>query len=122
MGRAIALAFAAAGSRVVVSDVAEAGGEETVALVKAAGGEALFVRADVSTNDDVKAMVEAAVDTHGGLDFAINAAAIEFEVDYLADLAEDDWDRMIAVGLYMIAARASRSGRPMASTVAGPVS
>jgi NAD(P)-dependent dehydrogenase (short-subunit alcohol dehydrogenase family) len=55
------------------------------------------LHADVSKSDDVKAMVEAAVDTHGGLDFAVNAAAIEFEVDYLADLAdeEDALDRIV---------------------------
>jgi NAD(P)-dependent dehydrogenase (short-subunit alcohol dehydrogenase family) len=99
MGRAIALAFSAAGSRVIVSDVADAGGEETVALVRSAGGEARYVHADVSTSADVQAMVAAAVDTYGGLDFAVNAAAIEFEVDYLADLADDDWDRMLDVNL-----------------------
>ncbi|MBI1350392.1 MAG: glucose 1-dehydrogenase [Actinomycetales bacterium] len=99
MGRATALAFAAAGSKVTVADVAEEGGRETVALIEAAGGTAQFVRADVSQDADVKAMVEAAVNAHGGLDFAVNAAAIEFEVDYLADLAESDWDRMIAVNL-----------------------
>lgn len=99
MGRAIALAFSAAGSRVVVSDVADAGGEETVALIRQAGGEAQYVHADVSRDADVRAMVDLAVSSYGGLDFAVNAAAIEFEVDYLADLAESDWDRMIAVNL-----------------------
>lgn len=99
MGRAISQAFAAAGSRVVVSDVSEAGGAETVELISQAGGEATFVRTDVSRGADVEAMVATAVRAYGGLDFAVNAAAIEFEVDYLADLAEDDWDRMIAVNL-----------------------
>lgn len=99
MGRAIALAFSAAGSRVIVSDVADAGGEETVELVRAAGGEAQYVHADVSKSADVQAMVAAAVDAYGGLDFAVNAAAIEFEVDYLADLADEDWDRMLDVNL-----------------------
>ena len=99
MGRAIALAFAAAGCRVVVSDVADEGGEETVSLVRDAGGEAQFVHADVSRNDDVTSMVETAVNAYGGLDYAVNAAAIEFEVDFLADLAEDDWDRMLSVNL-----------------------
>jgi glucose 1-dehydrogenase len=99
MGRAIALAFSAAGSRVIVSDVADAGGEETVALVRAAGGEARYVHADVSKSADVQAMVAAAVDAYGGLDFAVNAAAIEFEVDFLADLADEDWDRMLDVNL-----------------------
>jgi glucose 1-dehydrogenase len=99
MGRAIALAFAAAGSRVIVSDVMDAGGEETVALVREAGGEATYVHADVSSSSDVAAMVDAAVDAYGGLDYAVNAAAIEFEVDYLADLSEEDWDRMLDVNL-----------------------
>lgn len=99
MGRAIALAFAAAGSRVIVSDVAAAGGEETVELVRAAGGTAQFVRADVSRSADVQDMVRTAVELHGGLDYAVNAAAIEFEVDFLADLSEEDWDRMLDVNL-----------------------
>lgn len=50
----------------------------------------------------VWAMVDLAVSTYDGLDFAVNAAAIEFEVDYLADLAESDWDRMIDVNLKSI--------------------
>ena len=99
MGRAIALAFSAAGSRVIVSDVATAGGEETVALVREAGGTAEFVRADVADSADVRAMVQAAVTAYGGLDYAVNAAAIEFEIDYLADLSEEDWDRMLDVNL-----------------------
>lgn len=99
MGRAISLAFAAAGARVVVADLNEAGGRETVEQVRATGGRAAFVRADVSQAQDVTAMVAAAVELHGGLDFAVNAAAIEFEVDYLADLADEDFDRMIAINL-----------------------
>ena len=99
MGRAISLAFAAAGAKVTVVDRNEPGGRETADLVAAAGGTATFVKADVSKADDVAAMVTAAVQAHGGLDFAVNAAAIEFEVDYLADLADEDFDRMIAVNL-----------------------
>ena len=102
MGRAIALAFAAAGSRVIVSDVAVAGGEETVDLVRAAGGEAQFIAADVSKGADVEALVNEAVRAYGGLDYAVNAAAIEFEIDYLADLSEEDWDRMLDVNLKSI--------------------
>ncbi len=99
MGRAIALAFSAAGSRVIVTDIADAGGEETVALILSAGGEAKFVHADVSKSQDVQAMVSTCVDAYGGLDFAVNAAAIEFEVDLLADLPDEHWDRMLDVNL-----------------------
>jgi NAD(P)-dependent dehydrogenase (short-subunit alcohol dehydrogenase family) len=48
IGRAAALAFAREGAKIVISDIAAAGGEETVRMVKAAGGEGTFVRADVS--------------------------------------------------------------------------
>ena len=99
MGRAIVRAFASAGSRVVAADISEENGQETVRLVREAGGEAVFIRTDVAKNDDVAAMVDLAVTSYGGLNFAVNAAAIEFEVDYLADLAESDWDRMIDVNL-----------------------
>jgi NAD(P)-dependent dehydrogenase (short-subunit alcohol dehydrogenase family) len=99
MGRAISLAFAGAGAKVAVVDLNESSGQETVDLIRAAGGTAMFVRADVSSSADVAAMVNAAVAAHGGLDFAVNAAAIEFEVDYLADLADEDFDRMIAINL-----------------------
>lgn len=99
MGRAIARAFSAAGSRVVVADLAEEGGRETVAQVTADGGTATFVRTDVSQGEDVQALVATAVGEYGGLDYAVNAAAIEFETDFLADLADADFDRMIAVNL-----------------------
>jgi len=62
MGRAIAIAFARAGAKVVLSDVNDAGGEETVALANSAaagsatpGGEAVYVRADVSDGPQVAA-------------------------------------------------------------------
>jgi len=99
MGRAISLAFSAAGSRVVVADLNDAAGAETVALVQGQGGQAVYVNTNVAKADDVAAMVATAVDTFGGLNFAVNAAAIEFETDFLADLADEDFDRMIAVNL-----------------------
>jgi NAD(P)-dependent dehydrogenase (short-subunit alcohol dehydrogenase family) len=99
MGRAISLAFSAAGARVIVADLNDAGGQETVDLVTAAGGAATYVRTDVSTSSDVVAMVDAAVTNYGGLNFAINAAAIENEVHYLEDLEDENFDRIIAVNL-----------------------
>ena len=57
MGKTAAELFAKEGARVVVSDVSEAAGEGVVNAVKAAGGEATFVRADVSREDDARAMI-----------------------------------------------------------------
>ncbi len=68
IGRATALVFARSGAQVLVSDVNEDGGRETVAMIEAAGGTAAFQRCDVSRSEDVKAMVEATVSTFGGLD------------------------------------------------------
>jgi len=99
MGRAITLAFSAAGSNIVVADMNDASGAEIVEQVKSQGGNAVYVNTNVAIAEDVQNMVKVAVDTYGELNFAINAAAIEFEVDYLADLADEDFDRMIAVNL-----------------------
>ena len=102
MGRATSLAFAAAGANVVVADWSEEGGRETVSLVEAAGGTAVFVKTDVSSGDDTAAMVALAVERFGGLDAAVNAAAIENETQFLADLPDENFDRIIAVNLRSI--------------------
>lgn len=74
LGRATCLLAAEEGSRVVVSDIDEAGGKETVARVEAAGGEAFFVNTDVSDPAQVKEMVEATLSHFGALDWASNNA------------------------------------------------
>lgn len=74
IGRATALRLASSGAKVVVSDYADDGGRESVALISAAGGEALFVHADVSSEADVQALVERAEAHFGGLDILFNNA------------------------------------------------
>ncbi len=102
MGRATAQAFAVAGAKVVVADVAEDSGAETVALIEKDGGEAAFVRTDVAQAADVEAAVQTARTRFGGLDCAANCAAIETETTLLADCAEDTFDRLVAVNLKSI--------------------
>lgn len=97
IGRAAALVFARSGASVMVSDVNEEGGRETVALIEAAGGKAAFVRCNVSKADEVKAMVAATVDTFGGLDCAFNNAGINRVTDDQYDDAI--WERDIAINL-----------------------
>lgn len=99
MGRAIALSLAGQGASVVVADIDVHGGEETVARVEKAGGRARFLPTDVSSSDDVRAMVDLAVTGYGGLDLGVNAAAIENETSPIADCEESTFDRMIAVNL-----------------------
>jgi len=99
IGRASALAFAREGAAVVVADIDEDGGHETVSLVEGNGGQASFVRADVSVKADVAAMVQHAVDTYGGLDCAHNNAGIAAPMVPLAEYPDEGWDRTIAVML-----------------------
>src|SRR5689334_12466207 len=74
MGRATALAFARAGARVVIADLAAEAGEETARLIRDAGGAASPIPTDVSRADQVEAMVRHAVETYGRLDCAFNNA------------------------------------------------
>ncbi|MDB5392957.1 MAG: family oxidoreductase [Rhodospirillales bacterium] len=76
IGRATALAFAEAGAKVAVDDIADGGGRETVRLIEQAGGKAIYIHADVRDENEVQAMVETIVATFGRLDFAFNNAGI----------------------------------------------
>lgn len=97
IGRAAALAFARSGAAVLVSDVNDEGGRETVGLIEAQGGKAAFQHCDVSDGAQVKAMVAAAVDHFGRLDCAFNNAGI---TNITADEYEDAvWERAIGINL-----------------------
>jgi len=99
IGRATAKIFAAEGARVVVSDVDEAGGNETVSLIKAAGGDAVFVRCDVSKSAEVNALIKACVSHYGRLDCAFNNAGISGRMANTVMCTEENFDRNIAVNL-----------------------
>lgn len=99
IGRATALAFGAAGATVVVSDVNETGGQETVASIQQAGGDALFIGADVSQPDEVAALVAETVRRCGRLDIAVNNAGIGGAWARTADYPLGDWARVLAVNL-----------------------
>ncbi|MEP7115329.1 MAG: glucose 1-dehydrogenase [Ilumatobacteraceae bacterium] len=101
MGRDTAEAFAEAGARVVVADIADAG-QAVADGICASGGLAVFQRVDVADSGSTAAMVQRAVDEFGGLDCAVNMAAIEGETERLADLDVHTFDRIIAVNLRSI--------------------
>jgi NAD(P)-dependent dehydrogenase (short-subunit alcohol dehydrogenase family) len=100
MGRVAATMFAAEGAKVVVAEFGEAAGNETARLVKEAGGEATFVRVDVSSEADARAMVDHAVGTYGRLDVLYNNAAIMPEADHsVIDTDVGTWDTVMAVNV-----------------------
>ena len=99
IGRATALAFAAEGLQVVVSDLDAAGGEGTVELIRAAGGEAIFVRCDVSRDEQVVALMATIQEQYGRLDYAFNNAGIESEKGKLNEGSEAEFDAIMGVNV-----------------------
>lgn len=99
IGRATALAFAEQGLKVVVADIDETGGKSSVAAILEAGGDAVFVSCDVTSDDQVRAMVEQAVTTYGRLDYAFNNAGIEIEKGRLAEGREAEFDAIMGVNV-----------------------
>lgn len=99
IGRACAIMLAQAGSKVIVSDVLEQGGIETVSMIKAAGGEASFIKTDVTQPDQVESLVNQIMEQYGQLDCAVNNAGIFGKINPLVEQEVADFDRVIAINL-----------------------
>jgi NAD(P)-dependent dehydrogenase (short-subunit alcohol dehydrogenase family) len=100
IGRATALSFAREGAKLVVADVNDEGGQQTVHMIAENGGEAIFVKTDVSEAVAVQALISKAVETYGRLDCAHNNAGVSSPVRAsIADYPEEDWHRVIAINL-----------------------
>ena len=97
IGREAALQFAREGARVVVADVDEGGGAETVGLVEAEGAEGVFVRCDVSRAADVEALIGGAAERWGRLDVVVNNAGVGGVRSATAEYPDRDWERTMAV-------------------------
>jgi NAD(P)-dependent dehydrogenase (short-subunit alcohol dehydrogenase family) len=97
IGRAMATALAARGARVVVADIDEAGGAETVKRIAAAGGEAAFSRCDTTRSEDISAAFALALARFRRLDIVCNNAGIGGE-DLFAD-DPGDWRKVIDIDL-----------------------
>lgn len=99
IGRATALICAAEGANIVIADVQDAAGAETVAAIEQAGGRAEYQHCDVGDFAAVEALVAAIASRHGRLDGAFNNAGIEGPTAKILDLDPADWDRVIRVNL-----------------------
>lgn len=98
IGRATSLLFAREGAMVVVADIDEASGIETVEDLCERGGEGIFVQTDVTEALQAQRMINAAMDAYGKLDILFNNAGIGHRVP-VHECSEEDWDRVIAVNL-----------------------
>lgn len=98
LGRAIALAFAREGAKVVVNDIAQERAAETVADIEAVGEQAFAVAADVSDSQQVKQMFAQALEKYSTIDILVNNAGLLQAVEIPA-MEDEQWKRMLAVHL-----------------------
>ena len=118
IGREISQQLGAEGASIVVSDIDDKGGNQTVAMLRDNRIAAIYVRADGSVPGDNEALVAAAVRTYGGLDIAVNNAGIGGTRALVGEYPLDDWDKVIAVNLngvfygmrYQVPAMLTRGG------------
>ena len=97
IGRASARRFALEGAKVVVADVVEEMGLETVAMI---GDNAVFCRVDVSSAEDVDRMVSEAIQHYGRVDILFNNAGINVaQGASVVEISEAEWDNVMAVNL-----------------------
>jgi NAD(P)-dependent dehydrogenase (short-subunit alcohol dehydrogenase family) len=99
IGRATALLFASEGASVVVADVDETGGHETVRLIAEKGGRSTFIKTDVTDSAQVNDMVLAAVETYGGLDILFANAGVLGSQKLITDTTDEDWEGVIDINL-----------------------
>jgi len=124
IGRATAIAFAQEGASVVVADISEEGVQETARLIKELGSQALAVKCDVRSADEVKTAVDRAVSAFGRIDVAFNNAGIEQPYGKIADVTAEDWDRIVAINLrgvflcmkYLVPVMLERGGGAIVNT------
>jgi NAD(P)-dependent dehydrogenase (short-subunit alcohol dehydrogenase family) len=99
IGLEAAKAFAHKGASVVMSDVDEERLEESCKVVDMINEKTVFIKADVSEEDDVKKLIRFTLDTFGGIDIACNNAGVGGELNATADYTVAEWDRVIGINL-----------------------
>lgn len=99
IGRAVAEAYAREGAKVVITDINEGHGNDTVKAIEEAGGEAFFVKADSSVAEENKKLVEAVVAKYGRLDIACNNAGMGGPAAPTGEYDPNAWDKVIALNL-----------------------
>ncbi len=118
IGREYARAFAAEGAAVVVADIDDAGTAQTVATIVAddavhgSAGRAIGVHCDITSEDDVTAMVRTAVETFGGIDVLVNNAGLHLgRYNECSTLPIEEWRRILDVNVLgaLICARECRA-------------
>jgi NAD(P)-dependent dehydrogenase (short-subunit alcohol dehydrogenase family) len=120
IGRATAVAFARQGAKVVVSGRRQTEGEDSVAQVEKVGGKGLFVRADVSREEDVAALVARTVEHFGRLDIAFNNAGV-IDRGLITDITVESYERIFGINVRGVAFSMKHQIAAMLKTGGGSV-
>lgn len=123
IGRATALLFGREGASVVVADISEHYGRETVVRIdRESAGDGLFVHTDVGVRDQVEGLFDRAIERFGRVDILINNAygSIQGDGDLL-DVTEETWDRIMGVTLKSVYLCSQRAVREMLHSGGGSV-
>jgi 3-oxoacyl-[acyl-carrier protein] reductase len=102
IGEGIAKRLAEEGAAIVVNDLVPAGGQRVCDEINAAGGRACFIAADVTRNDDIKRIVDCAVQQFGRLDVMVNNAGWTHRNQSALNVSEEEFDRCYAVNVKSI--------------------
>ena len=99
VGRAVALAFAKVGAKVVINYTSnEKAANEVVENIRGMGSEAISVKADVARKSDVEQLVSATIETFGGLDILVNNAGFT-RPSMMVKMTEEHWDQVVDIHL-----------------------
>lgn len=99
IGRAVAELYAQGGAKVVVADIDEGGGWDTVERIRLAGGQAVFCPTDVANAGACEKLVDFTVQKYGRLDIACNNAGISGENNQTGDYSLQAWEKVISTNL-----------------------
>jgi NAD(P)-dependent dehydrogenase (short-subunit alcohol dehydrogenase family) len=121
MGRATAIRFAGEGAAVVVADLNQEGGETTVRQCREHGGRAVFQKADVSAESEIKALIDRAVAEFGRLDITFNNAGLVGALGSLEEVTVESWDKTHAILLRGVFLGIKYSIGPMRSAGGGSI-
>jgi len=98
IGRAIAERFSQEGAKVMVAEIEEPGGNQTVERILKSGGTAVFQQTDTSLEDSIQSMVERTVSEFGGIDIVVNNAAA-FVFGSIEETGPEEWGKVLSVNV-----------------------
>ena len=99
LGRGVAIAFAKEGGLVVVTDLSEKANLETARMIEKDGGKALAIKVDVTKSEDIRNALTKTIEAFGKLDIAFNNAGIEYKIQPLHEIEEEEFERLNSIDL-----------------------